>query len=116
MKNLEEQLNKLKKISLSHDEREALRGRITEFIQFKPVRNSRDSRLIITGGERKDFWLKDLIFRNRMASILVALCVALPVGGGASYAAEGTVPGDALYPVKVHVNEKVKSFIAVSDE
>lgn len=50
-----------------------------------------------------------------MGVIITVLAFVL-VGGGVSYAAEGSVPGDALYPVKVKVNENVVSALAVSDE
>ena len=38
------------------------------------------------------------------------------MSGSVSYAAEGTVPGDILYPIKIHVNENVESALAVSSE
>ncbi len=42
--------------------------------------------------------------------------VLIVVGGGAAYAAEGALPGDLLYPVKVNINEPVRSALAFSDE
>jgi hypothetical protein len=47
-----------------------------------------------------------------MAAILIGL---LCIGGGTSYAAEGSLPGDLLYPVKVNVNENIESALAVSN-
>jgi len=47
--------------------------------------------------------------------ILIAL-VLLGGGGGASIAAQGSLPGDALYPVKVGINEKVAGAFKFSDE
>ena len=46
----------------------------------------------------------------------ISLIIALLVGGGASFAAENALPGDALYPVKVEVNERVRGWAAVSAE
>lgn len=46
----------------------------------------------------------------------IALLVALLVSGGATIAAEQALPGDLLYPVKVEVNESVRSAIAISGE
>jgi len=37
-------------------------------------------------------------------------------GGGVSYAAEGAVPGDALYPIKVGINEEVRDIVALTPE
>ncbi|TSC59684.1 MAG: Uncharacterized protein LiPW15_704 [Parcubacteria group bacterium LiPW_15] len=47
---------------------------------------------------------------------LIALIVILGGGGGASIAAQGSLPGDALYPVKVGINEKVAGAFKFSDE
>lgn len=47
---------------------------------------------------------------------IAGLLILFTAGGGISYAAEGSLPGDTLYPVKVHVNEKVQSALALSDE
>jgi len=44
------------------------------------------------------------------------IAIMLIAGGGTSYAAESSVPGDFLYPVKIEVNENVKSAFAVSNE
>lgn len=46
-------------------------------------------------------------------SLIIALIFA--IGGGTSIAAEQSLPGDLLYPVKVHVNEPVRGAIAISD-
>lgn len=42
------------------------------------------------------------------------LAVLLVMSGGVSYAATGTIPGDSLYPVKVKVNERIKTALAFS--
>ncbi|MHB8652017.1 MAG: DUF5667 domain-containing protein [Minisyncoccota bacterium] len=46
-------------------------------------------------------------------SLIIALIFA--IGGGTSIAAEQSLPGDLLYPVKVHVNEPVRGAVAISD-
>lgn len=48
--------------------------------------------------------------------LIAGLIIALFLGGGTSYAAEGSLPGDLLYPVKTHVNETVLASLAVSPE
>ena len=45
----------------------------------------------------------------------IAILIALLMGGGVSFAAADTVPGDALYPVKIHVNENVESAFTLGD-
>lgn len=39
----------------------------------------------------------------------------LLLGGGVSYAADGTLPGDALYPVKINVNEALSQALTFRD-
>jgi hypothetical protein len=45
---------------------------------------------------------------------VVSLALILLVGAGTAFAAEGSLPGDLLYPIKVSVNEKVLTGIALS--
>lgn len=49
-----------------------------------------------------------------MYTIIVGLLFF--ISGGASVAAEYSLPGDLLYPVKVHVTEEVRSVLMFSDE
>lgn len=46
----------------------------------------------------------------------VAVIVAVLLGLGTSFAAESSLPGDALYGLKVNVNESVRGWLAVSDQ
>lgn len=51
------------------------------------------------------------LHRSLTTSLSLAIVVVL-VTSGVAAAAEGTIPGDVLYPVKVHVTEEVRSAIA----
>ena len=51
-----------------------------------------------------------------MHPLPVTLSLLIAVGASASYAAEGTLPGDTLYPVKTSVNEKVLSWFTFSSQ
>ena len=44
----------------------------------------------------------------------LALLLLLLVGGGTGVVAENSLPGDILYPVKIHVNENIESALAVT--
>lgn len=46
--------------------------------------------------------------------MIIAILVALALSAGTSFAAQGSLPGDVLYPVKIHVNENVESLLAVT--
>ncbi|QQG38278.1 MAG: hypothetical protein HYS26_01885 [Candidatus Kaiserbacteria bacterium] len=51
--------------------------------------------------------------RTLVPALVLVLVV---IGGGMTYAAEGALPGDLLYPVKIGFNESVRSALAFSDE
>lgn len=46
----------------------------------------------------------------------LALLGAILCGGTVSFAAENTTPGDALYPIKIHVNEKMRGALALTND
>lgn len=55
------------------------------------------------------------IYTNRMP-IFAGILLAALLGGGTSMAAQNTLPGDLLYPVKVGVNERVEGAFQISPE
>jgi hypothetical protein len=52
----------------------------------------------------------------RFAVAFAVLVIMVGVGGGAAYAAQDALPGDALYPVKVAVTEPIEGALAASPE
>lgn len=46
----------------------------------------------------------------------IILILALIVGGGTSLAAQSSLPGSVLYPVKVNINEGVQAFLSFGGE
>jgi hypothetical protein len=57
-----------------------------------------------------------MIFSFRYHPALAAILLLVLGTGSVSYAAEFSVPGDMLYPVKIHVNESVQAHLAFSSE
>lgn len=51
-------------------------------------------------------------YRKPMLTLIIALTIA--IGGGFSAAAENSLPGDILFPVKIKVNEEVRSAVAIT--
>ena len=51
-----------------------------------------------------------------MPFIAIAIAIAATLGGGATVAAQNSLPGDALWSFKVHVNEQVRTAFAGSAE
>ena len=103
--------HEINEIRLTGDEKSALRQRLLVFMQARPsVRKPIAARHIWQRSPRVFLWT---FIRQPMPILLLILVLA---GGGVSFAAENTLPGDALYPIKVHVNENMRAFITVSDE
>lgn len=48
--------------------------------------------------------------------MFIAVIVALALVVGTSITAQGAVPGETLYPVKIHLNENVESVLSLSPE
>ncbi len=51
-----------------------------------------------------------------MPFIAIAIVAALALGGGATVAANQSVPGDMLYGLKIGVNEKIEAALSFSEE
>jgi hypothetical protein len=100
-------------VRLSPSERAEARAALHSYMQFHPVRNMGAIRHI---GQETSKSPSLTIFRSYFKPMTIALIIAVLIGGGASFAAEGALPGDWLYPVKISVNEEVRSFVAFSDE
>lgn len=72
-----------------------------------PVPEGLAERIVMNAGRPKIWRRFALAFRRPVAVGLGALVL---FSGGVSYAAEGALPGDSLYKVKVNVNEEVVGF------
>ena len=61
------------------------------------------------------FFLTFMEYRHKIvvAAVLVAFVLT---SGGTSFAAASALPGEALYSIKVNVNEEIQSFVAVSPD
>jgi hypothetical protein len=107
-KSLRQLLEEAKTLQLSTGEKNAMRQELRAFIHGD-VRKPELAR----HNQRSMVEVFKLTFIKPMP-ILIAILIAL--GGGTSFAAQQSLPGDALYSVKVHVNEEVKSLLAMSPE
>ncbi len=102
---MEQFLQKMKdftsRIVFDADRKAEIRERLAGFTRARPVREGNLGRLI----PQRSFSRFQLKFMPLFATFLL---VAL-LGGGTSFAAQGALPGDALYPVKVGINEEVRA-------
>ena len=133
MDNLEKFIKKAKDISLSKNEKTAIRQSVLNFISLHPVRSktslgtSADMSLTSrtsNGTVRSDTtprlsYGSNIFFFNHFnltKTMAILLIISLMVGGGVGLAAEQALPGDSLYPVKIGLNEEVKGWLLVSEE
>lgn len=72
---------------------------------------------------RNDLALRQHMYRSKLKTLKLTFIKPMPIFivillalGGTSFAAEKTLPGDVLYPVKLSVNEHVQGWLSVSDE
>lgn len=112
MSNKESQwINIVRNIKLTPRERDSMRRSLVQFMEAHPVRETENSRLY--------FNLNQSIIRVKFLTyktMIIGLIIALVMGGSVSYAAENTLPGDTLYPVKVYVNENAREAVAFTDK
>lgn len=121
-KRTKEYLKRLNDMRLSESSRARMRGELSEYADFhaaegaqEGVRVGEDDRLMGHVPQGTLYQLFGLKLRKTTMHATAAILIAVMIGGGTSFAAENAVPGDVLYPVKVEVNENVKSALAVSN-
>jgi hypothetical protein len=92
-------------VSLTEGERLRIRYALSSYMQLRPIaRRAQQAR--VPGIIPMIFWQRTLAF--------VALLAVLGSSAGISYAAESSLPGDLLYPVKISINEPVRGALATS--
>src|SRR4051812_40813854 len=98
--------NHSKSVALTNDEKKELLNNISTFVDTHTAEPSIESQI--------EFMPHVSFFgRKNMMMEYAAVClIVLILTGGTSYAASYALPGDALYPLKVNVNEQVKGFFA----
>src|SRR3989338_8750977 len=85
---------------MANDAREHTRALLSEYVKMRQVRAQPAIPSYESG-------LSGFFVRHSMPAF--AAVFVLIIGGGPAAAAEGALPGDILYPVKVHVNEEMRA-------
>lgn len=112
-----EYLKQVADIKLPHEAKLRMRDTLSSYADFHTAEGVRDAGEARSIGhmQQQSVW-STLFVRIRtntmyaQATLAIALIIA---GGGTAAAAQGAVPGDMLYPVKIHVNENVRSAAAI---
>ncbi|HUQ30102.1 MAG TPA: DUF5667 domain-containing protein [Candidatus Paceibacterota bacterium] len=95
-----------RQVTLSDSERAHMRGVLTEYMAFKPYR-------VTPAPSRISLFMRPFAFLAQPAfATLVAVLVIAVSSGGAAVAAEGALPGDVLYPIKVSLTEPLRLALA----
>ncbi len=94
-----EQLKRgMRNIALTAGEKRAMRETVFNFVEMHPREKTK------------------IIYAPSFSFALPLSLILLLFFGGISYAAEDSLPGDLLYPIKVYVNEEVGAVLARSSE
>lgn len=112
MKSFIEKLETLKReIRFTKDQKEAVRARLLHSLEIgESLRATELSRQHIQRSTANGLFPN--LKLQPMPIAIIALIAIL--GGGTSFAAEKSLPGDLLYPIKVNVNEEVRGAFAFS--
>lgn len=106
-------------VKLSESARHRIEENLTQYVAFHgvadAVREEEVSRSIEREPQNSIFGISS-IRHFRFNTMTALILIAVLVGGGTSFAAEGALPGDMLYPIKVEVNEEVKGAFAFGSE
>ena len=96
-KELQNFINQAKGIKMTQNERLTLRAKLSSLPIPSPLTPTQSPYL-----SHSHFWT--------LGKVLVAACLIVVLSGGSlSYAAEKSLPGDLLYPVKTEFNEELVS-------
>ena len=98
-KRLNDGIKHIRKIGLSGAEKNLLFKNVLNYVDNNPVLVKNRSPY---GGS---FWSVNVFNRTSFASLIIIL--ALAFGGVTVFAAESSLPGDLLYPIKVNVSEPI---------
>jgi len=101
----------LKNASLSNDARLRMRESLSTYADFHTVREIEENRSMSVMQNHSVF---SLLVNARIMKATLAIALIVGLGGGTSYAAQQSVPGDILYPVKVQVNENIRMAFALN--
>lgn len=110
MEHIVKQIKKgAKHTRLTAMEKAEMRNVLVSYAKTHPVSNE----VLFARGLPSPFNINN--FRNKKG-ISILVIGGLLMGGTVSFAAESTVPGDALFTVKVYVNENVRGAVAVTSK
>ena len=103
----------LRQVSRSKEKKRQMREILLKQIQDYPVRNENTVRHISQKDLSTNPFFFTHLFSQKRSMPAFAILLSLIIGTGTVAAAQTSVPGDVLYPVKIYVNESVKGAFQV---
>lgn len=107
-----EKLTHLRELKLSDSARARMQTTLSEYAAFHSVRVGGENRLLTEGQLPTSVSLFSLRFTFMPLIILLAVMTL----GGTTFAAQGAVPGDFLYPIKTDINENIRAAFAIGND
>lgn len=104
-----------KKFSPTENEKEVIHRGISVYVKAHPYHITHTKPIISPFASRSG-WHHFFILISNKKYISTLVIIMLILGGGVSAAAQEALPGDSLYPIKVHINESVRTRLAFSNE
>ena len=115
IKNTEDLARILKSAVLTDAEKADIKSELMDRLGPETVRKNKEARLTYETNNWS-IGVSAILTKLFYKPMPLVLALAVLFGGGASFAAEGSLPGELLYPVKVGVNERVGEVLAFSTE
>lgn len=107
-KSFEQLMEEAKKVRLNESDHSLARQDLLAFIEMNPH--------VAADGRWRVYATNILHFVRSPVPVLISVSLIIAASAGVSYAAEGSLPGNILYPIKVHVNEEVHAKFMTSPE
>ncbi len=107
-KELKDIINKAKEVRLNEEDKSQVRENLVTFMN-KDLGDVRNEELVRHNTWHPKIW-------SGFARVPAAAVLSVFLMTGVSLAAEGSLPGDTLYPLKVNINEEIQSLMAFSPE
>lgn len=99
-----------RRTALTADEKAMGREMLRSYMAMTPMRTVREAK-----PAKKAMPFRFALF-GRAAGVAGLVMTMLASAAGVSYAAEGSLPGDVLYPVKVGINEELRVALAATEK
>lgn len=111
-KNLQRYIrNTSREVVLRTEDKDLMRKNLVSYMESKPIPGTETSKPI-----RSPFSIPSFFHVHHLSGALMIALLVTTSTFGMSFAADDALPGDLLYPVKVKVNEGMKTAFILSDE